>query len=126
MANDKFGGTMILTLGDGRRVKMRGDFEVDPTSYTKETEKNLEKIFAEAEQLNCVLFVDEADALFGKRSSVGDSRDRYANQEVAYLLQRMETFDGISVLATNLRGNLDPEIQILYKQNNVKSTAYDN
>ncbi|QIK83047.1 ATP-binding protein [Sanguibacter sp. HDW7] len=87
-------------------------FQVDLSAivdkYVGETEKNLEKIFAEAEQLNCVLFVDEADALFGKRSSVGDSRDRYANQEVAYLLQRMEVFDGITVLATNLRGNLDP------------------
>lgn len=76
--------------------------------YVGETEKNLERIFTEAEQLSCVLFIDEADALFGKRSAVGDSRDRYANQEVAYLLQRMETFDGITVLATNLRGNLDP------------------
>ena len=87
-------------------------FQVDLSAivdkYVGETEKNLERIFAEAEQLSCVLFVDEADALFGKRSSVGDSRDRYANQEVAYLLQRMETFDGITVLATNLRGNLDP------------------
>ncbi|MGP7960583.1 ATP-binding protein [Sanguibacter sp. A247] len=87
-------------------------FQIDLSAvvdkYVGETEKNLEKIFAEAEQLNCVLFVDEADALFGKRSAVGDSRDRYANQEVAYLLQRMETFDGITVLATNLRGNLDP------------------
>lgn len=87
-------------------------FQVDLSAivdkYVGETEKNLERIFAEAEQLNCVLFVDEADALFGKRSAVGDSRDRYANQEVAYLLQRMETFDGITVLATNLRGNLDP------------------
>lgn len=86
-------------------------FQVDLSSivdkYIGETEKNLEKVFAEAEALNCVLFFDEADALFGSRSEVKDSRDRYANQEVAYLLQRMESFDGITVLATNLRGNLD-------------------
>lgn len=86
-------------------------FQVDLSSvvdkYIGETEKNLEKVFAEAESLNCVLFFDEADSLFGSRSAVGDSKDRYANQEVAYLLQRMESFDGITVLATNLRGNLD-------------------
>ena len=86
-------------------------FQVDLSSivdkYIGETEKNLEKVFTEAESLNCVLFFDEADSLFGSRSAVGDSKDRYANQEVAYLLQRMESFDGITVLATNLRGNLD-------------------
>lgn len=76
--------------------------------YIGETEKNLERVFARAESLNAVLFFDEADALFGSRSSVNDARDRYANQEVAYLLQRMEAFEGITVLATNLRGNLDP------------------
>ncbi len=75
--------------------------------YIGETEKNLEAEFAAAERLNCVLFFDEADSLFGSRSEVRDSRDRYANLEVSYLLQRMEQFDGIAVLATNLRGNLD-------------------
>ena len=75
--------------------------------YIGETEKNLEKVFREAESLNVVLFFDEADSLFGSRSEVRDSRDRYANLEVAYLLQRMEQFDGIALLATNLRGNLD-------------------
>lgn len=76
--------------------------------YIGETEKNLERVFGIAERSPCVLFFDEADALFGSRSSVGDSRDRYANQEVAYLLQRMEQFSGVAILATNLRGNLDP------------------
>jgi SpoVK/Ycf46/Vps4 family AAA+-type ATPase len=75
--------------------------------YIGETEKNLDRIFAEAEQVNTVLFFDEADALFGKRSEVKDARDRYANVEVAYLLQRMERFDGLAVLATNLRLNMD-------------------
>ncbi len=75
--------------------------------YVGETEKNLERIFTEAEGLNAVLLFDEADSLFGKRSEVRDAHDRYANIEVAYLLQRMESFDGIAVLSTNLRSNLD-------------------
>ncbi|HTZ43952.1 MAG TPA: ATP-binding protein [Jatrophihabitans sp.] len=86
-------------------------FQVDLSAivdkYIGETEKNLEKVFASAEAMDVVLFFDEADALFGSRSEVRDSRDRYANQEVAYLLQRMEQFNGITILATNLRGNLD-------------------
>jgi hypothetical protein len=76
--------------------------------YIGETEKNLEKIFNQAESLNAVLFFDEADALFSSRSAIKDAKDRYANQEVAYLLQRMEQLDGLTILATNLRGNLDP------------------
>ena len=75
--------------------------------YVGETEKNLDRIFAEAERVNGVILFDEADALFGKRSEVSDAHDRYANVEVAYLLQRMELFEGISILATNLRANLD-------------------
>ena len=75
--------------------------------YVGETEKNLERIFTEAAGVNGVLLFDEADAIFGKRSEVRDAHDRYANIESAYLLQRMETFDGIAVLATNLRANLD-------------------
>ena len=75
--------------------------------YVGETEKNLERIFTEADGVNGVLLFDEADALFGKRSEVRDAHDRYANIEVAYLLQRMESFDGLAVLATNLRANLD-------------------
>ncbi|WP_432957818.1 ATP-binding protein [Micromonospora haikouensis] len=75
--------------------------------YVGETEKNLERIFGEAAGVNGVLLFDEADAIFGKRSEVRDAHDRYANIESAYLLQRMETFDGLAVLATNLRANLD-------------------
>jgi Winged helix domain, variant/ATPase family associated with various cellular activities (AAA) len=75
--------------------------------YIGETEKNLEKIFTEAEGINGVLFFDEADALFGNRSEVSDAKDRYANVEVAYLLQRMEAFDGLAVLASNLKSNID-------------------
>ena len=75
--------------------------------YIGETEKNLDRIFNEADQVNGVLLFDEADAIFGKRSEVSDSKDRYANVEIAYLLQRMERFDGIAILTTNLRSNLD-------------------
>jgi SpoVK/Ycf46/Vps4 family AAA+-type ATPase len=75
--------------------------------YIGETEKNLERIFAEAAGVNAVLFFDEADAIFGKRSDVKDAHDRYANIESAYLLQRLETFDGLAVLASNMRANID-------------------
>ena len=75
--------------------------------YIGETEKNLDRIFDEADRVNGVLLFDEADAIFGKRSEVKDAHDRYANVEVAYLLQRMERFDGLAVLTTNLRANVD-------------------
>ncbi len=77
------------------------------SKYIGETEKNLDRVFAAAEGSNAILFFDEADALFGKRSEVRDAHDRYANIEVAYLLQRMETYSGAVILATNLRHNLD-------------------
>ncbi|MFE7482714.1 ATP-binding protein [Streptomyces sp. NPDC057552] len=75
--------------------------------YIGETEKNLERIFVEASDVNGILLFDEADAIFGKRSQVKDAHDKHANMESAYLLQRMESFDGIAVLTTNLRANLD-------------------
>jgi hypothetical protein len=75
--------------------------------YIGETEKNLDRIFNEADGVNGVLLFDEAEALFGKRTEVRDAHDRYANVEVAYLLQRMERFDGTAILTTNLRSNLD-------------------
>jgi hypothetical protein len=78
------------------------------SKYIGETEKALAQVFDEAEAGHGVLFFDEADALFGKRSEVKDAHDRYANIEVGYLLQRIETFDGILILATNLRNNIDP------------------
>ncbi|MER7399701.1 ATP-binding protein [Streptomyces sp. NPDC000151] len=75
--------------------------------YVGETEKNLERIFAEADRTDAVLLFDEADAVFGKRSEVKEAGDRYANMESAYLLQRLESFDGIALLTTNLRANID-------------------
>src|SRR6185503_13045135 len=77
------------------------------SKYIGETEKNLEQIFAVAEKGDLLLFFDECDALFGKRSEVRDARDRYANIEIAYLLQRLEAYAGLAVLTTNLRGNID-------------------
>jgi hypothetical protein len=77
------------------------------SKYIGETEKNLDRIFAQAEDANAMLFFDEADALFGKRSAIKDAHDRYANIEVAYLLQKMEERVGATILATNLKTNLD-------------------
>lgn len=75
--------------------------------YVGETEKNLERVFEQAERGNAVLLFDEADAIFGKRSETKDAHDRYANMESSYLLQRLESFDGVAILTTNLRGNID-------------------
>ena len=77
------------------------------SKYIGETEKNLERVFGRAESLDCLLFFDEADALFGKRTAVGDAHDRYANQEVSYLLQRIEDYAGVVILASNFSSNLD-------------------
>lgn len=77
------------------------------SKYIGETEKNLSTVFQEAESCNAVLFFDEADALFGKRTEVSDAHDRYANVETSYLLQRMEEYEGVVILATNLRDNMD-------------------
>ena len=77
------------------------------SKYIGETEKNLEKIFTAARDGDAILFFDEADAIFGKRSEVRDAHDRYANIEVAYLLQRLEEHDGVVILASNFRANID-------------------
>src|SRR4029077_1942912 len=83
------------------------DLSVVVSKYLGETEKNLDRIFTTAENANAILFFDEADALFGKRSEVRDSHDRYANIEISYLLQKMEQYEGVAILATNLRQNMD-------------------
>lgn len=77
------------------------------SKYIGETEKNLEKLFSKADNKDWILFFDEADALFGKRTDVNDSHDRYANQEVSYLLQRVENFNGLVILSTNFKTNID-------------------
>jgi SpoVK/Ycf46/Vps4 family AAA+-type ATPase len=85
----------------------RVDLSAVVSKYIGETEKNLEAIFRAAELGEGVLLFDEADALFGKRSEVRDAHDRYANMEVAYLLQRLERYRGVVILTSNLNGNLD-------------------
>lgn len=103
------GKTLAATLL-GQKNEMdvyRVDLSMIVSKYIGETEKNLARVFDLAENRNWILFFDEADALFGKRTSTNTSNDRHANQEVAYLLQRIEDFPGIIILATNLRSNID-------------------
>jgi SpoVK/Ycf46/Vps4 family AAA+-type ATPase len=128
---DQWGFDRKLSLGKGLSVLFSGPpgtgktmaaeiiagelsldlYKIDLSSmvskYIGETEKNLARVFHEAETSNAILFFDEADALFGKRSEVRDSHDRYANIEVGYLLQRMEEYEGVVILATNFRRNMD-------------------
>ncbi|MEZ4589744.1 MAG: ATP-binding protein [Chloroflexota bacterium] len=100
MAADIIAGELGLDL-------YKIDLSAVVSKYIGETEKNLERIFREAETSNAILFFDEADAIFGKRGEVKDSHDRYANLEVSYLLQRLERFEGITILASNLQTNID-------------------
>lgn len=103
------GKTLAATLL-GKKNQMdvyRVDLSMIVSKYIGETEKNLAKVFDLAENRNWILFFDEADALFGKRTSTNTSNDRHANQEVAYLLQRIEDFPGTVILATNLKSNID-------------------
>jgi SpoVK/Ycf46/Vps4 family AAA+-type ATPase len=100
MAADVLAGALGLDL-------YKIDLSTVVSKYIGETEKNLARIFDEARTSNAILFFDEADALFGKRTQVRDAHDRYANVEISYLLQKMEEYDGVVVLATNLRKNLD-------------------
>lgn len=100
MAADAIASTLHMQL-------FRIDLAGVVSKYIGETEKNLRAIFDEADRADAVLFFDEADALFGKRSEVKDAHDRYANIEINYLLQRIELFEGIAILATNKRAHLD-------------------
>lgn len=103
------GKTMTASLlgkYTGRDV-YRIDLSTVVSKYIGETEKNLASLFERAESKNWILFFDEADSLFGKRTSVRDAHDKYANQEVSYLLQRIERFDGLVILASNFKSNID-------------------
>jgi len=103
------GKTLTATLlGQGADVDVyRIDLSMVVSKYIGETEKNLARVFDQAQSRHWILFFDEADALFGKRSATQSSNDRHANQEVAYLLQRVEDFPGTVILASNLRSNID-------------------
>lgn len=96
----------LLGKKTGRDV-YRVDLSTIVSKYIGETEKNLARLFDRAERKDWILFFDEADALFGKRTNVSDSHDRYANQEVSYLLQRIEYHEGLVILATNMKNNMD-------------------
>ncbi|MEO8808083.1 MAG: AAA family ATPase, partial [Burkholderiaceae bacterium] len=96
---------LASTMG---RDLMRIDLGRVVSRFIGETEKNLDRLFAIASVSEAVLFFDEADALFGKRSDVRDSHDRYANVEVGYLLQKIESYRGLIILASNARHNIDP------------------
>ncbi len=103
------GKTLTATLlgkQTGKEV-FRIDLSRVVSKYIGETEKNLSRLFNKAEHKNWILFFDEADALFGKRTDIRDAHDKYANQEVAYLLQRIEGYNGLVILATNQRSNID-------------------
>src|SRR5262245_42125020 len=103
------GKTLTATLigkYTGRPV-FRIDLSTIVSKYIGETEKNLGNLFDRASNKDWILFFDEADALFGKRTSVKDAHDRYANQEISYLLQRLEDFDGLVILASNFKSNMD-------------------
>jgi adenylate kinase family enzyme len=103
------GKTLTATLLGNQFGKdvFRIDLSQVVSKYIGETEKNLEKVFSRAENKDWILFFDEADALFGKRTSVSNSHDRYANQEISYLLQRLEDFAGLLILASNFKSNID-------------------
>jgi AAA+ superfamily predicted ATPase len=107
------GKTMAAeALASQQRVDLyRVDLAAVVSKWVGETEKNLSRIFADAERANCMLFFDEADAIFGRRGEVKEARDRWANLEVNYLLQRIEEFTGVVILATNLRQNIDEAFQ---------------
>jgi len=100
--------TLASLIGQqsGKEV-YRIDLSMIMSKYIGETEKNLSKVFDAAEHKDWILFFDEADALFEKKTNVRDAHDKYANQEVAYLLQRIEDYNGLVILATNMKNNID-------------------
>jgi hypothetical protein len=103
------GKTLTATLLGKQTGKdvFRVDLSRVVSKYIGETEKNLSRLFDKAENKDWILFFDEADALFGKRTDIRDAHDKYANQEVAYLLQRIEAYNGLVILASNQRANID-------------------
>jgi SpoVK/Ycf46/Vps4 family AAA+-type ATPase len=95
---------------DAGKELLRVDLSQVVSKYIGETEKNLAAVFEKAAGKNAVLFLDEADALFGKRTDVRDSHDKYANQEVNYLLQKIETFPGLVILSSNGKATIDASL----------------
>ena len=100
-----------LTAGLLGKIAQKDVYRIDLSmvisKYIGETEKNLARLFDKAERKDWILFFDEADSLFGKRGQVKDAHDKYANQEVSYLLQRVEAYNGLVILASNFKNNID-------------------
>ena len=122
VATSQNGGRQVLFKGANQHIKLaaaqklaqdagkdllRVDLSQVVSKYIRETEKNLNAVFEKAAAKNVILFFDQADALFGKRSKVKDSHDRYANIEVSYLLQKMEAYPGLVILSLNVKSNVD-------------------
>ncbi|MEO8930129.1 MAG: ATP-binding protein [Caldimonas sp.] len=108
-ARDSGQVTAVASLGKAVGMAVfRVDLSAVISRHIGETEKNLDRIFSEAPSVDAILFLDEADALFGKRGEVHDSHDRYANVEVAYLMQKLERYAGPAILATSSRAHIDP------------------
>jgi SpoVK/Ycf46/Vps4 family AAA+-type ATPase len=104
-------GKTMAAIGIASRLGiqlLRFDLSRVVSKYIGDTEKNIDRVFTDAQRSGSAILIDEADALLGKRSEVKDAHDRYANIEVAYLLQRMEAYEGLAILTTNMRQNLDP------------------
>jgi SpoVK/Ycf46/Vps4 family AAA+-type ATPase len=103
-------GKTMAAMGIARRLNiqlLRLDLSRVVSKYIGDTEKNIDRVFLDAERTGAAILIDEADALLGRRSEVKDAHDRYANIEIAFLLQRMEAFDGLAVLTTNMKQSLD-------------------
>ena len=122
VSTSKNGGRQVLFKGTNQQTKLaaaqklaqeagkelyRVDLSQIVSKYIGETEKNLNAVFEKAAKNGAVLFFDEADALFGKRTTVKDSHDKYANQEVSYLLQKIEAYQGLVILSLNAKANVD-------------------
>jgi SpoVK/Ycf46/Vps4 family AAA+-type ATPase len=104
-------GKTMAALGIAHRLGiqvLRLDLSKVVSKYIGDTEKNIDQVFSDAQRSGAAILIDEAEALLGKRSEIKDAHDRYANIEVAYLLQRMEAYEGLAILTTNLRQNIDP------------------
>jgi SpoVK/Ycf46/Vps4 family AAA+-type ATPase len=101
----------------------RIDLSKIPSTYIGETEKNLDRVFEAAEQKDSLLFIDEADALFGRRTSVADAHDRFANKEVGYFLQRLERFPGPAIIATRRKYVIEPALLRRFRFSVVTSLA---
>ncbi len=99
--------TAILLAQKAGKEVHRVDLSVLVSKYPGETEKNIQHLFERAETEGCILFFDEADAIFGKRTNVRDAHDRYANIEVSYLKQKIEAYEGLIILYTNRKSNVD-------------------